>query len=79
MTDFGPLLIPARNAEHAKYLVRSRAEQRGVKLESIEVSEAGGGMWLIAVVVSEADQAKAAHLGDDTQTLHFDTHPSPRR
>jgi hypothetical protein len=79
MADNGPLLIPARNAEHAEYLVRSRAEQRGVKLESIEVSEAGGGRWLVEVVVSDADRESAAHLGDDTQTLHFDTHPSHRR
>lgn len=79
MADYGPLLIPARNAEHAEYLVRSRAEQRGVKLESVEVSEAGGGMWLVAVVASDAETALAAHLADDTQTLHFDTHPSRRR
>jgi hypothetical protein len=77
MADNGPLLIPARNAEHAEYLVRSRAEQRGVKLDSVEVSEASGGMWL--VVIESSDAAAASHLGDDTQTLHFDTHPSHRR
>jgi hypothetical protein len=78
MADFGPLLMPARNAAHAAYLVRSRAEQRGVAVESVDVSEAGGGMWLVSVAVSDPERALAAHLADDTQTLHFDNHPSRR-
>lgn len=78
MPEFGPLLLPARNAEHAEYLVRSRAEQRGVKVESIEVTESGGGMWSVSVQVSDPEGALAAHLADDTQTLHFDTHPTKR-
>jgi len=76
MTQFGPLLIPARNANHAEYLVRSRAEQRGVVVETVEASESSAGMWLVSVTVADPELATAAHLADDTQTLHFDTHPS---
>jgi hypothetical protein len=72
-------MITARNKEHAEYLVRSRAEQRGVHVSSVDVSGGDGGMWLVSAVVDEsADIGEAARLGDDTQTLHIGIQP-PRR
>jgi hypothetical protein len=68
-------MITARNREHAEYLVRSRAEQRGVHVTEIEVSGGEGGMWLVSATVAESAEAgEAARLGDDTQVMHFDTH-----
>jgi hypothetical protein len=65
-------MITARNKEHAEYLVRSRAEQRGVHVSRVDVSGGDGGMWLVSAVVEEpADVGEAARLGDDTQTLHI--------
>jgi hypothetical protein len=76
MAELGPWMITARNKEHAEYLVRSRAEQRGVHVSEVDVSGGDGGMWLVSAVVTEsAEIGEAARLGDDTQVLHFDNHP----
>jgi hypothetical protein len=81
MADLGPWMITARNKEHAEYLVRSRAEQRGVHISDVEVSGGSGGMWLVSVVVTESAAAgAAARLDEDTQVIHLDTHrarPAP--
>jgi hypothetical protein len=77
MTELGPWMITARNAEQAEYLVRSRAEQRGVDVGGVEVSGGDGGMWLVTVTVSDTETgAEAARLGDDTQAIHLDAHRS---
>jgi hypothetical protein len=79
MADLGPWLITARSAEHADYLIRSRAEQRGLHVTSVEVSDGGGDMWSVTVVVEEPDDvARAAQLNDDTQVLHLGTHRPPQ-
>lgn len=77
MAVLGPLTVTARNREQAEYLVRSRAQQRGVNLHAIEVDEAGTGAWFVTVTVDDADAEKlaAAALDEDTQVLHFRTHP----
>jgi hypothetical protein len=73
MTDLGPWMIAARNAEQAEYVVRSRAEQRGVSVSRVDVSGGDGGMWRVMVTVTETVQAaEAARLGDDTQAIHLD-------
>jgi hypothetical protein len=75
MAELGPWMITARNREHAEYLVRSRAEQRGVDVSRVDVSGGDGGMWLVSVIVTDSVEAgEAARLGDDTQVLHFDNH-----
>jgi hypothetical protein len=75
MAELGPWMITARNREHAEYLVRSRAEQRGVDVSRVDVSGGHGGMWLVSVVVTDSAEAgEAARLGDDTQVIHLDTH-----
>jgi hypothetical protein len=75
MADLGPWMITARNREHAEYLVRSRAEQRGVKVSEVEVSGGEGGMWLVSAVTTDpVEVGEAAHLGDDTRVFHLDTH-----
>ena len=68
MARLVPLSILARNADQAEYLVLSRAEQRGVSVEHIDVSALGGAVWLVSVSVTDADVAKieAAHLDEDT-------------
>ena len=73
MAEVGPFAITARNAAQAEYVVRSRAEQRGVKVQSLEVSESGPGSWLVTVTVADGDADKLtdAHLDEDTQVLHF--------
>ncbi|MFL5846144.1 MAG: hypothetical protein ACJ762_15765 [Solirubrobacteraceae bacterium] len=78
MAVLGPLTVTARNRDQAEYLVRSRAQQRGVKLEAVEVSEAGPGAWFITVTVDDAvaEKLAAAALDEDTQVLHFRNHPS---
>ncbi len=77
MTELGPLMIAAHNAEHAEYIVRSRAEQRGVPLRKIDVATGQGDMWVVTVEVSDtADLAAAADLAEDTTVLHFDGHRS---
>lgn len=80
MAQLGPLTITARNAAQAEYIVRSRAEQRGVKVEGIEVADAGTGGWYVTITVrdEDAEKSEAALLGEDTQVLHFRTH-APRR
>jgi hypothetical protein len=75
MAQLGPWLITARSKDHAEYLVRSRAETRGLHIESIEISGGDNDMWQVSVSVSDdAAKGEAARLGDDTQVLHFDTH-----
>jgi len=77
MTELGPLMIAAHNAEHAEYIVRSRAEQRGVHLTRVEVSGGFSDMWVVKVEVSDAaEAAAAADLAEDTTVLHFDSHRS---
>ena len=79
--QLGPLTITARNRDQAEYLVRSRAQQRGVAVQAVEVSEAGVGAWFVTVTVAEADAEKlaAAALDEDTQVLHFRNHPPRAR
>jgi hypothetical protein len=80
MAQLGPLTITAHNGAQAEYLVRSRAEQRGVKVQGVEVADAGTGAWYVTITVDDADAEKseAALLGEDTQVLHFRSH-APRR
>jgi hypothetical protein len=79
MTELGPLMIAAHNAEHAAYIVKSRAEQRGVHLTKVEVSGGFSDMWVVKVEVSDAaEAAAAADLSEDTTVLHFDNHRSHR-
>lgn len=77
MPELGPLTITARNREQAEYLVRSRAQQRGVHVQSVELTEAGAGAWFVTVTVADDDAEKlaAAALDEDTQVLHFRNHP----
>jgi hypothetical protein len=72
MAELGPLMITAHNAAQAEYLVRSRAEQRGVAIDGIEVAAGSGGMWLVTVTVEDDAAAAAARLGDDTRILHIE-------
>ena len=78
MAVIGPLTVTARNREQAEYLVRSRAQQRGVNVQEIEVSDAGTGGWFVTVTVDDADAERlaAAALDEDTQVLHLRNHPS---
>ena len=81
MAQLGPLTITARNRDQAEYIVRSRAEQRGVAVQGIDVSDAGAGGWYVTVTIDDADIDKAAGalLEEDTQVLHFRSHrPRPR-
>jgi hypothetical protein len=72
MNDLRPLMIAAHNAEHAEYIVRSRAEQRGVHLTKIDVTGGHGDMWVVTVEVSDAAELPAAaDLAEDTTVLHF--------
>lgn len=77
MTHVGPLTIPARNRDQAEYLVRSRAQQRGVRLKDVVVEEAGSGTWAVTLSVEDDDAARlaAAALDEDTTVMHFRTHP----
>ena len=79
MATLGPWLVTARSQAHAEYLVRSRAEQRGIQLIDLTVSDGAGEMWQVTATVADAEQdhANAARLGEDTQVLHLDTHPRP--
>jgi hypothetical protein len=78
VTQLGPWMITARNKEHAEYLVRSRAEQRGVHVISIDASGGESGMWTVTAEVSDAPEAaEAARLNEDTQVIHLDTHRQP--
>jgi acyl dehydratase len=79
MAELGPWMITARNREHAEYLIRSRAEQRGVTIDEVDVSGGEGGMWRVsAVVTGSAEAGAAARLGEDTQVIHLDTHRARR-
>ena len=53
--ELGPLTIAAHTRGQAEYLIRSRAEQRGVRLRSLEVSEAGHDVWSVTIVVDDGD------------------------
>ena len=77
MAQVGPLTITAHNAAQAEYVVRSRAQQRGVQLDAVEVSEAGTGVWFVTVTVADDEAARgaAAALGEDTTVMHFRNHP----
>lgn len=76
MAQLGPLTITARNSAQAEYLVRSRAEQRGVRVQGIEVADAGTGGWYVTITVADedAEKSEAALLGEDTQVLHLRSH-----
>jgi hypothetical protein len=76
VTELAPLAITARNKDQAEYLVRSRAQQRGVNVRRLDIAEAGPGAWLVTVTVDEGDVARlaAAALDEDTQVLHLRTH-----
>jgi hypothetical protein len=73
MAEVGPFAITARNGAQAEYVARSRAEQRGVRVHSVDVADAGGGAWFVTVTVDDgdADKLAEAHLDEDTQVLHF--------
>jgi hypothetical protein len=77
MAQLGPLTVFARNRDQAEYLIRSRAEQRGVAVHGVDVSDAGAGAWSVTVTVDDEDTAKglAAVLDEDTQVLHVRSHP----
>jgi len=77
MTHVGPLTITARNREQAEYLVRSRAQQRGVTLDDVVVEDAGSGTWAVTLSVGDEDAARlaAAALDEDTTVMHFRNHP----
>jgi len=77
MTQVGPLTITAHNRAQAEYLVRSRAQQRGIDLRSVEVEDAGTGIWFVTVAVDDdaAAQIAAAALDEDTTVMHFRNHP----
>ncbi len=65
-------MITARTREQAEYVVRSRAEQRGVHLTELDVSGGDNGMWAVRVVVTEPSEvAEAARLADDTGVIHL--------
>jgi hypothetical protein len=71
MAQLGPFTVTAHNGAQAEYLLRSRAEQRGVGISAVEVTEGSPGRWLVTVTVADAAAAEAARLGDDTQVLHL--------
>jgi hypothetical protein len=80
MADLGPWMITAHNAAHAEYLVRSRAEQRGVTIDSLEVTGGDGGLWRVSVVAKDSPEVgEAARLGDDTAVLHLGIQANARR
>jgi len=68
--DVGPMSITARNREQAEYLVRSRAEQRGVRVNDVTVTETPGG-YLVTLDVEDRDVDVAKELGEDTQIFHL--------
>ena len=70
------LTLNAHNRDQAEYLVRSRAQQRGVDVLGIDIAAAGPGAWTVELSVDDADTARlvAAALDEDTQVLHFRSH-----
>jgi hypothetical protein len=76
MADVGPFAITARNAAQAAYIARSRAEPRGIGVQTLRVDEAPGGAWLVTLTVADedADRLTDAHVDEDTQVLHFRRH-----
>jgi hypothetical protein len=78
MAEVGPFAITARNAAQAEYVARSRAEQRGITVQSVQIEEAPGGSWLVTMRVADddADRLTDAHVDEDTQVLHFRRHRS---
>lgn len=72
------LAITARNAPQAGYLARSRAEQRGVRVEATDVGDGGNGSWFVTLTVpdDDVDKLTEAHVEEDTQVLHFRRHRS---
>ena len=81
MTHVGPLTITARNRDQAEYLVRSRAQQRGVSLNDVVVEDSGSGTWAVTVSVDDDEAARlaAAALDEDTTVMHFRNHPHRQR
>jgi len=75
--EIGPLTIAARSRDQAEYVIRSRAEQRGVRVHKVDVTDAGHDVWSVTVLVDDGDAAKlaAAALDQDTQVMHFRNHP----
>jgi len=73
----GPMAITAHNAAQAEYIVRSRAQQRGVSVSDILVEEGAADSWFVTITVDDDDVATlaAAALDEDTQVLHFRNHP----
>lgn len=81
MTQVGPMTITAHNRAQAEYLVRTRAQQRGVDLRGVEVEDAGTGAWFVTVTVDDDAAARiaAAALDEDTTVMHFRNHPHRSR
>lgn len=77
MPELGPLTVAAHTRDQAEYLIRSRAEQRGIRLKSLQVSDGGHDVWSVTVVVEDDDVEKlaTAALDQDTQVMHFRNHP----
>ena len=77
MIKVGPLTITAHNAAQAEYLVRSRAQQRGLSIGDLDVEDAGTGTWAVTVSVDDDDAARiaSAALDQDTAVMHFRNHP----
>ena len=77
MAEVGPFAITARNAAQAGYIARSRAEQRGIGVQALQVDEAPGGSWLVTMTVADEDAERLtdAHVDEDTQVLHIRRHP----
>lgn len=73
MPELG-LTVYARNREQAEYLVRSRAEQRGVAVTRVDVSYASVDAWFVTVTVTDLAQAEAARLDEDTTVLYLSHH-----
>jgi hypothetical protein len=75
------LTIKAHNRDQAEYVVRSRAQQRGIEVLAVEIDEAGPDAWYVNLTIGDADAARlaAAALDEDTQVLHLRGHPSRRR
>jgi len=77
VAQVGPMAITARNAAQAEYIVRSRAQQRGVSVNEILVEAGAADSWFVTITVADDDVATlaAAALDEDTQVMHFRNHP----